>query len=84
MRRLGLHYGAVDMRRTEAGEHYFLEVNPAGQWHFVEHRTGLPISEAIADELARLEDEYGEASGNGAAPKQAGTRRRAASAGGVA
>jgi glutathione synthase/RimK-type ligase-like ATP-grasp enzyme len=75
MRRLGLHYGAVDMRRTEAGDHFFLEVNPAGQWHFVEHRTGLPISEAIADELARLEDEHGEASG--AASRNGGARRRA-------
>jgi glutathione synthase/RimK-type ligase-like ATP-grasp enzyme len=84
MRRLGLHYGAVDMRRTDAGEHLFLEVNPAGQWHFVEHRTGLPISEAIADELARLEDEYGDANGNGAAPKHGGTRRRAARPGVVA
>jgi len=84
MRRLDLHYGAVDMRRTEAGEHFFLEVNPAGQWHFVEHRTGLPISEAIADELARLEDDYGDASGNGAAPKRGGTRRRATRPGVVA
>jgi glutathione synthase/RimK-type ligase-like ATP-grasp enzyme len=56
MRRLDLRYGAVDMRRTEAGEHYFLEVNPAGQWHFVEHRTGLPISDALATELARLDE----------------------------
>ena len=58
MRRLDLRYGAVDMRRTDDGEHWFLEVNPAGQWHFVEHRTGQPISEAIATELARLEDEH--------------------------
>jgi glutathione synthase/RimK-type ligase-like ATP-grasp enzyme len=55
MGRLGLTYGAVDMRRTDAGEHVFLEVNPAGQWQFVEHRTGQPISEAVADELARLD-----------------------------
>jgi glutathione synthase/RimK-type ligase-like ATP-grasp enzyme len=55
MRRLGIRYGAVDMRRTDAGDHYFLEVNPAGQWHFVEQRTGLPISEALATELARLD-----------------------------
>jgi len=56
MRRLGLRYGAVDMRRTTAGEHYFLEVNPAGQWHFVEQRTGLPIAAAIADDLIALAD----------------------------
>jgi glutathione synthase/RimK-type ligase-like ATP-grasp enzyme len=63
MRRLDLRYGAVDMRRTDGGDHYFLEVNPAGQWHFVEHRTGLPISDAVAAELARLETEHLEAAG---------------------
>ena len=72
MRRLDLRYGAVDMRRTDAGEHYFLEVNPAGQWHFVEHRTGLPISDAVADELARLEDDHLDASRRGRATALAG------------
>jgi hypothetical protein len=52
---LGLRYGAVDMRRTDDGEHVFLEVNPAGQWLFVERLTGMPISQAIADELAMLD-----------------------------
>jgi glutathione synthase/RimK-type ligase-like ATP-grasp enzyme len=55
-RRLGLHYGAIDMRRTHAGEYYFLEVNPAGQWLFVEDRTGMQISQAMADYLAALHD----------------------------
>lgn len=52
-RRLGLVYGAIDMRRTAEGEHVFLEVNPAGQWLFVEERCGLPISQAVADYLVR-------------------------------
>jgi glutathione synthase/RimK-type ligase-like ATP-grasp enzyme len=60
MRRLGISYGAVDMRRTDDGEHYFLEVNPAGQWLFVEQRTGLPISEAVASHLERLDDQRAE------------------------
>jgi glutathione synthase/RimK-type ligase-like ATP-grasp enzyme len=55
MSRLGLRYGAVDMRLTADAEYVFLEVNPAGQWQFVEQRTGLPIADAIADELVRLE-----------------------------
>ena len=50
-RRLRLVYGAIDMRRTEGGEYVFLEVNPAGQWLFVEQRTGLPIAQALADYL---------------------------------
>jgi glutathione synthase/RimK-type ligase-like ATP-grasp enzyme len=55
-KRLQLVYGAIDMRRTPEGEYYFLEVNPAGQWHFVEQRTGLPISKAMADLLAKLDN----------------------------
>lgn len=54
-RRLGLDYGAVDLRRTAEGEHVFLEVNPAGQWLFVEERAGLPISRAVAGFLTALD-----------------------------
>lgn len=55
-RRLNLDYGAIDLRRTEDGDYYFLEVNPAGQWLFVEERTGLPIARAMANYLAEVED----------------------------
>ncbi len=51
MRRLGLVYGAIDMRRRPDGEHVFLEINPAGQWLFVEQATGQPIAAALAREL---------------------------------
>ena len=54
-RRLNLVYGAIDMRRTPAGDYYFLEVNPAGQWQFVEERTQLPITRAMADLLTSLD-----------------------------
>ncbi len=52
MKSLGLVYGAIDMRQTPGGDYVFLEINPAGQWLFIEHRTGQPISETIADQLA--------------------------------
>jgi glutathione synthase/RimK-type ligase-like ATP-grasp enzyme len=52
MASLGLAYGAIDLRRREDGQHLFLEVNPSGLWRFVEHRTGQPISLAIAEHLA--------------------------------
>ncbi len=52
MRRLGLVYGAIDMRLTPDGRYVFLEVNPAGQWLFMEGRTGQPISAAVAEVLA--------------------------------
>ncbi|BDG03017.1 ATP-grasp ribosomal peptide maturase [Anaeromyxobacter oryzae] len=51
MDRLGLVYGAFDLRRRDDGEHLFLEVNPAGQWLFVEDATGLPITAAVAELL---------------------------------
>ena len=53
MRRLGLVYGAIDMRRTPDGDHVFLEVNTAGQWLFVEQETGQPIARALAEALAK-------------------------------
>jgi glutathione synthase/RimK-type ligase-like ATP-grasp enzyme len=53
MHRLGLVYGAIDLRRTPTGEHVFLEVNTAGEFLFVEERAGLPIAQAMADWLVR-------------------------------
>ena len=55
MKTLGLVYGAVDMRRTPDGRYVFLEVNPAGEWRFVEERTAQPITAAMADLLIRLD-----------------------------
>lgn len=49
---LGLSYAAIDLRRADDGRHLFLEVNPAGQWLFVEQRTGQPIAAALARTLA--------------------------------
>lgn len=51
----GLRYGAVDMRLTPEGEYVFLEVNPAGQWRFVEEKTAQPITEAMAGLLTELD-----------------------------
>jgi glutathione synthase/RimK-type ligase-like ATP-grasp enzyme len=51
MARLGIVYGAIDLRRTPEGRYVFLEVNPAGQWLFVEQATGQPIARAVAQEL---------------------------------
>ncbi|WP_454043865.1 MvdC/MvdD family ATP grasp protein [Cellulosimicrobium sp. Marseille-Q8652] len=52
MDRLGLVYGAVDLRRRPSGEHVFFEVNPAGLWLFCEHLTGLPVTDAVVEALA--------------------------------
>jgi len=53
MRRLGLVYGAIDMRRTPDGRHVFLEINTAGEFLFIEERTAQPISQALAEWLGR-------------------------------
>lgn len=52
MRRLGLVYGAIDLRLTEDGRYVFLEINPAGQFLYVEQQTGQPITAALAARLA--------------------------------
>lgn len=57
MRRLGIVYGAIDLRRTPDDGDVFLEVNPAGEWRFVEDRTGQPITQAMADLLIALDKE---------------------------
>ena len=36
---------------TPEGELVFLEINPSGQFGFVEQRTGLPILSCLADVL---------------------------------
>jgi glutathione synthase/RimK-type ligase-like ATP-grasp enzyme len=51
---LGLNYGAADLIETPAGEHVFLELNPAGEFFWLERENGLPISEALADVLLGL------------------------------
>jgi glutathione synthase/RimK-type ligase-like ATP-grasp enzyme len=48
VRRLGLHYGSIDMRRTSEGRYVFFEVNPSGQFLFIEIDTGHPLSDAMA------------------------------------
>ncbi|MFG1946107.1 MvdC/MvdD family ATP grasp protein [Nonomuraea sp. NPDC048826] len=51
VRRLGLSYGAIDLIVTPDGRHVFLEINPNGQFLWIEEAAGLPISAAIGDLL---------------------------------
>lgn len=48
---LGLRFGAIDLILTPEGRYVFLEINPNGQWLWVERETGLPITEAVCDLL---------------------------------
>lgn len=52
MRILGLRFAAVDFAVTPAGDWYFLDLNPNGQWAWIEHETQLPICSAITSALA--------------------------------
>ncbi len=51
VRMLGLTYGALDFILTPDGEHIFLEINPGGQYEFLEQATHLPFSATIAETL---------------------------------
>lgn len=51
VKRLGLNFGAIDMILTPSGKYVFLEINPNGQWGWIEDLTGFPISESIIDLL---------------------------------
>lgn len=55
MRELGLVYGAADFRLTPDGQYVFLEVNPAGEWRFIEERTQQAITAAMAALLIQLD-----------------------------
>jgi hypothetical protein len=49
--RLELCYGAIDMVLTPDGRYVFIEINPTGQYLWIEDEAGLPISAAICDFL---------------------------------
>jgi MvdD-like protein with pre-ATP grasp domain len=51
VRELGLCYGAIDLVLTPDGRYVFLEINPNGQYLWIEHATGMPITEAMCDLL---------------------------------
>lgn len=51
VRRSGLRFGAIDLVETPEGRVVFLELNPNGQYFWLEHLLDLPISAAIAREL---------------------------------
>lgn len=56
LRRLHLRYAALDFIVSPDGRWHFLEVNPNGQYGWIEEHTGQPISDAIADALTRKEN----------------------------
>ena len=51
LRSLHLHYGCIDLTQQPDGTYVFLEVNPAGQFLFIEPDTFQPLSYAFAELL---------------------------------
>ena len=50
---LGLTFGAIDLVKTPDGNYVFLELNPNGQWGWLETPTGDPYTTTIATLLER-------------------------------
>lgn len=52
---LGLTYGAIDFVIGNNDDRLsFLEVNPTGDWYWIERKTGLPITKAFVDLIEEL------------------------------
>jgi glutathione synthase/RimK-type ligase-like ATP-grasp enzyme len=56
MDRLELEFGAIDFIVTPDGDHVFLEVNPIGEFFWLEKQPGFPISRSIASLLLHPEN----------------------------
>tara|TARA_B000000565_G_C23775797_1_gene374029 strand:- start:1195 stop:2343 length:1149 start_codon:yes stop_codon:yes gene_type:complete len=55
---LGQCFGAIDLVLHPERGYVFLEINPNGQWGWIEDFTGLPIAAAFADLLVRLSSNH--------------------------
>ena len=49
---LGLEYGAIDFILDKDNRPVFLEVNPTGDWYWIERKVRLPITRAMVDLIA--------------------------------
>lgn len=49
---LGLLFGCIDLVETPEGDFHFLEVNPSGNWYWIEQQTGAPLLETFVDLLS--------------------------------
>jgi hypothetical protein len=58
MESLGLVYGAIDLIVTPENEYVFLEVNPAGQFLWIDSELGLPLLDALSEMLIQGRPDY--------------------------
>lgn len=52
VKKLGLVFGAIDLVQTSDG-FYFLEINPNGEWAWLQKEAKLPIAETLVDYLIK-------------------------------
>ncbi len=52
--KLNLSFGAIDMVKSVDGGYYFLEINPNGQWAWIEIDTDMDISGSIIKFLTNV------------------------------
>jgi glutathione synthase/RimK-type ligase-like ATP-grasp enzyme len=52
-KRLGLNYSAIDLIYTKEKDYIFLEINPNGQWAWIQNLLDFPISREIVNLLER-------------------------------
>jgi glutathione synthase/RimK-type ligase-like ATP-grasp enzyme len=52
-KKLNLEFGAIDMIRKPNGEYVFLEINPNGQWVWLDTEASLKISDEIINLLVQ-------------------------------
>lgn len=53
VKELGLTFGAIDLALTDKGDYFFFEINPNGQWAWIEPKTQLPLTGTLVDLLER-------------------------------
>ena len=51
--KLKLEFAAIDLVKSVSGDFFFLELNPNGQWVWIEEETGSPISDTIVQHLSK-------------------------------
>lgn len=53
---LGLNYGAFDFIRTPSGDLVFLEINPTGEWAWLEEKLGFGLRDAFIEVFYKEEN----------------------------
>lgn len=56
----GINFASMDMILTPDGDFVFLEINPNGQWLWLEEQLGLPLVASMADVLTTYHDRAGQ------------------------